>query len=79
MFTPAGKPPLPKLYNVRKARGCVTVSPGMIGCRVRNLGSYAPGGRVPNQYVYYILWSVILWSVERGMYKYIVRALKIYC
>ena len=30
---------------------CFCVSRVMIGCRVRNLESYAPGGRVPNQYV----------------------------
>jgi len=39
-------------YNDRKARGCV--SRRMIICRVRNLGSYAPGGRVHNHYVLFV-------------------------
>ena len=39
-----------KLHSDRKARGYVIC--GMIGCRVRNPGSYAPGGHVPNHYVF---------------------------
>ena len=30
----------------------------MIGCRVLNLGSYVPGGRVPNHYVSTVLVSL---------------------
>ena len=43
------KPPLAKFHNDQKARGCVNCC--MFGCRIRSLGSYVPGGRVPSNYV----------------------------
>ena len=62
MFTSARKPPLAKLHNDEWP-----IEKNVVA-NVRNIGSYAPGGRVPNHYVNNI---VVLFStyVKRSGHK----------